>query len=71
MASPDPDEPSKMHDNSPQGGDFTLIGVLLFAGLMIGASIGGFIFYAPVPGALIGASIGLGYALFSHWKQSR
>lgn len=48
----------------PKVRDFTRIGFFLFFGLMAGAVIGGFGFYAPVFGALTGAAIGLAAALF-------
>jgi hypothetical protein len=70
---PDYERPDgQMHDDQPRRDDFSLIGFLLFAGLMGGAMIGGFGFYAPVPGALMGAALGLGIAFARYlWVRSR
>ena len=51
------------HDDIKRPRDFSRIGLFLFLGLILGAAIGGFGFYAPVPGALIGGVTGLLLAL--------
>ena len=51
------------HDDIKRPRDFSRVGVFLFLGLILGAVIGGFGFYAPVPGALSGALVGLVLAL--------
>ncbi len=51
------------HDDIRRPRDFSRVGAFLFLGLILGAAIGGFGFYAPVPGALLGALIGLALAL--------
>lgn len=55
----------------PTARDFTRIGVFLFLGLLAGAVIGGFGFYSPAVGALIGAGTGLVLAVYLDWRARR
>ncbi len=52
----------------PNVRDFTRMGFFLFAGLLAGAAIGGFGFYSPAVGALIGAGLSLILALYLDWR---
>lgn len=57
--------------DGPRRGDFTRLGFFLFAGLIVGASVGGFGFQSPAPGALIGAGAGGALALLLDVMKSR
>lgn len=61
-------ETGKDSAEQPTVRDFTRIGFFLFAGLMAGAAIGGFGFYSPAVGALIGAGLGLALAVYLDWR---
>lgn len=59
------------HDNDKQPADFSRLGLFLFLGLVLGAAIGGFGWYSPVPGALAGALAGGAAALLLDRRARR
>lgn len=57
MADPErSDHPQASRRSAPETTAYGLFG---FAGLVLGGTIGGFLFYAPALGALAGAAIGV------------
>jgi len=55
----DPEPADKLQETRRHAPDATGYGLAAFTGLLIGATIGGFVFYAPGVGALSGAVIAI------------
>lgn len=53
------ERPEDRRPASKRPPEMTAYGVFGFAGLVLGATVGGFLFYAPGIGALAGAALGL------------
>jgi len=61
------------HPQSPRRAapETTAYGLFAFAGLVLGSTIGGFLFYAPGVGALAGAAIGIALAVLYGRRMRR